>query len=213
MAQKRLQEKDVVIPYVQSGDGGEELKASIATLKNIGDWSGKVWVVGDSEPWFDDDPIVTYVPCASGINKWVGIQDALLKACDIQEVSEQFYYSNDDIYINDEFFSIPPMFRESIDEHVNTSDDGMYASTVYATKRLLRRTLPHGHEDIKNYETHTPLPVDKNKLGDALRTIQDIQNSGYMTLQLRTYYGNTENIGGEFYADGKGKTGLAITSS
>lgn len=210
--QKSDQQKDCVIPYVQSGDGGKELRRSLATLKNIGDWSGKVWIIGEYESWFEDLAGLMYIACPPNGNKWTGIQSALLKACNTPEVSEQYYYSNDDIYCHDEFFTIPPLFRESIDEQTEHSDDS-YSQSLIATKRLLMRQLSLDSKDIKNYETHTPLPVIKSRLREVLGTISAIQESGYMTLQLRTYYGNVENIGGEYYADGKGKQGLAITSS
>jgi len=124
-------------------------------------------------------------------------------------VSDDFYYSNDDIYIWDQFFHIPPFYREPIDEHADKVDS-LYSQSLIATKRLLIR---QGIDDVSNYEGHTPLPVNKSKLAETLSTITRIQDSGYMPLQLRTYYGNMWDIGGEFYADGKHKDGLAITSS
>jgi hypothetical protein len=201
---------DFVIPYVHSGDGGQELRKALATLKNVLDWSGKVWIVGDYESWFEDLSGLEHLSCPPGTNKWVGIQEALMKACKTLEVSEQFYYSNDDIFCNDQFFHIPPLYREPIDEQ--TKDvDGFYHQSLIATKRLLIRKL--GDRVVLNYETHTPLFMDKNKLATTLNEIKAIQDSGYMPLQLRTYYGNMWNIGGEFYEDGKHKEGLAITSS
>lgn len=204
--------RDVVIPYVRSGDGGQELRRSLRTLKNIGDWSGRVWILGEYESWFEDLVGLTFIAVKAGDNKFVGIQDALVKACNTPEISEVFYYSNDDIYINDAFLSIPPMYREDLSEQEATANS-FYAQSLAATKRLLERQKLFPEFQIVNYETHTPLPVVKKQLKATLEAIQKIQASGYMTLQLRTYYGNTWGIGGEFYEDGKNKEGLAITSS
>lgn len=200
---------DVVVPYVHSGDGGQELRKALSTLKNIGDWSGKVWIIGDYESWFEDCLGLTHIPCPPDGNKWVGIQAALTKACKTPEISERYYYSNDDIYINDQFFYIPPFYREPVDEQTKDSNDS-YSQSLIATKRLLMR---QGVKKVLNYETHTPIPIDKAKMLVVLNRIKKIQDSGYMTLQLRTYYGNMWGIGGEFYEDGKNKEGLAITST
>lgn len=218
MVQSRLQEIqqqekvtfDFVIPYVHSGDNGRELKKALSTLSNVLDWSGKVWVIGENEPWFMDMPNLHFIPCKPDGNKWVGIQSALTIACKTSGVSEQFYYSNDDIYIHDQFERILPMYRETIAEQTANSDDP-YSQSLIATERLLKRLSKI--EDVLNYETHTPLFVDKAKLASSLDNIKNIQHGGYMTLQLRTYYGNIWSIGGEQIVDGKHKEGLAITSS
>jgi hypothetical protein len=102
------------------------------------------------------------------------------------------------------------MYRESLDEHAEKSNNS-YSQSLIATKRLLKRSI--SINPILNYETHTPMPVTKTRLKATLEKIKQVQDSGYMTLQLRTYYGNVWYIGGEYYDDGKHKEGLAITSS
>jgi len=196
---------DFVIPYVHSGDGGEELRKALSTLKNVGDWSGKVWIIGDYESWFEDLEGLTHLNCPPTGNKFVGIQEALLMACNHEDVSERAYYSNDDIYINRPYASIPPLHMAWGDDYGENS----YGNTMTETYRWLQT---HGIEQPLNYEPHAPLPVVKNDLREALKiTLEHAKVR--VPLQIRSVYGNLYNIGGEFFVDGKGKDGWPITSS
>ena len=44
----------VVIPYVHTNDDGAELRYTLRSLKNIKNWNGEVYVIGDKERWFKD---------------------------------------------------------------------------------------------------------------------------------------------------------------
>lgn len=185
---------DVVIPYVRSGDGGQELRAALATLPNIADWSGKVWICGDYESWFEDLVGLEYIQVPSKENKFVNIQRALLAACDDERVSKAFYYSYDDCYVMRPFDHIPPLYREG------WQDDGFYGNTVLETRDwLLRAGL---WQDVKNYETHTPMPVDKALFKIALEVCLE-HAKRRVPMQVRTVYGNINGIGGELFEDQK----------
>lgn len=172
--------------------------ASLATLYHVADWSGIVWIVGDSEDWFPENPdaIIRYIPSPSVDDKFKNIQNALLRACKNPEVSEQFYYSNDDIYITADMPTIPPLYCGHID-----SDDvsDFYHQSYSATETWLER---HLEGPIYNYEAHAPLPVVKKDLEKVLTDLLELEKN-YITLQLRTMYGNIYTIGGDSFVDAK----------
>lgn len=192
---------DFVIPYVRSGDGGQELRVALSTLKNVGDWSGKVWIVGDYESWFEDLIGLTHLPSPRADIKWVGIQTALLIACEHPDVSERFYYSNDDIYVNVPFAHIPPLYKDT------WAEDDYYGNTVQETRKWL---MSQNISDPLNYEPHTPLPVVKTDFREILRYCLKHAETR-IPLQVRTAYGNFFNIGGELFEDKKSMHGEEIT--
>ena len=226
MVQKRLQNDkiskkevapwaasfDVVIPYVHSNDDGKELRAALATLYRIGDWSGKVWVCGDREKWFDDVDYIEYLPVPSLGDKFVNIQKALLAACNDERVSKNFYYSYDDCYIMRPFSHIQPLYREG------WQDDGYYGNTVYATREWLRANSTWVPAvKVLNYEVHAPMPMNKANLKPALEICIE-HAKGRVPLQIRTIYGNLYDIGGLPFEDkkehdGKKPSGDIISTS
>lgn len=194
---------DFVVPYVHSGDGGKELKVALSMLKNVGDWSGKVWIIGDYESWFEDLAGLTYLPCRSDGNKFHGIQTALLKACKHPDVSEQFYYSNDDIFITSPTPHIPPLYKST------WAEDDYYGNTVQETKKyLMSHNIVQGDEPL-NYEPHAPLPVVKADFKVALEVCLEHAKTR-IPLQVRTIYGNMFAIGGELFEDVKSMDGEKV---
>ena len=186
---------DVVIPYVRSGDGGQELRAALATLPLIADWSGKVFICGDYESWFEDLVGLEYIQVPSKDNKFINIQRALLAACNDERVSEQFYYSYDDCYVMRPFDHIPPLYRDGWQE------DGFYGNTVLETRDWLIRS-GEWYKEIKNYETHTPMPVVKRDFKIALEVCLE-HAKVRVPMQVRTVYGNIFGVGGVLFEDQK----------
>lgn len=191
---------DFVIPYVRSGDGGQELRIALSTLKNVGDWSGRVWIIGEYESWFEDLVGLNFLPSPRADIKWLGIQQALLVACKHPDVSQKFYYSNDDIYIVKPRLTIPPLYKNT------WAEDDYYGNTVQETKKWL---MSHNIENPLNYEPHTPLPVVKVNLRDSLEICLEHAQTR-IPLQVRTLYGNQFAIGGELIEDKKSMNGEEI---
>src|SRR5690554_3413219 len=99
---------DVVYVYKQSGNG-DELKHSLRSLRNLADFNGKVFIVGDSHTWFSND--ITHIPCPSKTrNFYLDAEEKWLKAISDERISDNFIAMNDDMYIT-ESTSLPVMHQ------------------------------------------------------------------------------------------------------
>lgn len=184
---------DVVIPYIHTQDCGMELRYSLRSLKNITNFSGKVWVIGDRELWFSPKinyinvPMIKHKPYYDQVNKMLSI---------INELPSDFIASQDDLYITSPTEIIAYKRGE-----LTGIGDGYHNRTKRYTAEVLSEL---GYENLLDFECHTPMLVNKHKFEQTLNMIADHPRKEL--LQWRSLYGNMHDLYGIPFEDAKTKT-------
>lgn len=142
----------VVYSYKRSKS--RELELSIESLKNIQEWNGKIFIIGD-DPQLDLD--YTHVPIKYDWGRKSGSKSndeycAYLTAADFLK---KFIIMADDIYILKEW-NIEHQNRGTLEEHAESRKQrGMYTRQLLRTKKVLEK---HG-KPVLSYEMHIPFLV------------------------------------------------------
>lgn len=193
--------------YKKTDDGGLELKHSLRSLKNIKNWNGEVFVAGHREPWMSEEVQIIKTPPGHFI-KQIDQQRRLWAIIHDKRVADDFLYFNDDFFIIDEI-EIEPYY------------DGLLTpiekkSSWKILKENTREYLEaQGVSEVFNYETHTPMEFNKQKLTTVLELLETEPKN---RMQPRTLYGNINEIGGKQFSDNKSEgselaTGRIISTS
>lgn len=186
---------DVVYVYKKE-NSGEELRYSMRSLKNITNFSGRVYVVGDKEDWFSDE--VTHIPARrrqgrvlDGANKWK-------IACETEDISSSFIAMHDDIYITEKT-RVKPLNAGS----ALTVDRNKYHNKlVLNTGKWLKEK---GINNPLSYSLHAPMIMNKKKRLEVHEMIKDTLEMK-LPLLARTVYGNLYIKKSEEVRDNKTKT-------
>jgi hypothetical protein len=187
---------DVVYVYKQSGNG-DELKHSLRSLRNLTDFNGKVFVVGDSHKWFSDE--IIHIPCPSKTrNFYLDAEEKWLKALSDERISDNFIAMNDDMYIT-ESTSLPVMHQGYIKD--NLSRISTHTKALMHTGEYLKSK---GIDEPLSYAGHVPMLMNKAKRLEVSSIVKPTLNTE-KPLLARTVYGNLFNIGGEYYEDRKSR--------
>lgn len=179
----------ILTTYIHTEDDGQELRTSLRSLQNITNWSGKLFVVGDSEKWFKN---ISYIKANRIHGKPYKDQIQKIKLA-LSYMPEVFIISQDDIYI-----CTPTTVGVYYLGELTNDVSSFHKRTKKNTKELLEYMgLP-----TLDYECHTPILVEKDKL---LETLYFILDSG-QNIQWRSVYGNMWNVKAELFEDKKTKT-------
>lgn len=180
---------DIAYVYINSKDGGMELKHSLRSLENITNFSGNVWLFGDKEAWFKQ---INHVAVRRIFGKpYLDQVMKMKRACEI--MPSQFIAMQDDIFITE---AVEPTVY-----YLGELKDDM-TGFHKRSKKLTKDTLLEMNLPILDYEAHAPMLVDRDKLLDTLNLI--IRSR--LNLQWRSMYGNMHNVKAELFEDKKTKT-------
>lgn len=182
----------ICLPYIKTQDRGQELRYSIRSYKNITNWNGQIYVLGDSEKWFNN---INHIPMRRMYNRvYLDQVMKMRKACDL--MPEKFIASMDDIYITEKT-EVGIYYQGGLTE----DGKGIHARTKLVTKRFLNDI---GITNPYDYEVHAPMLVERDKLREVLDLI--INHPMKISLQWRSLYANMHDVGGELITDAKTKT-------
>lgn len=188
---------NVVIPYIHTHDSGMELRYTLRSLKNIINFDGDVYIIGDRERWFTDK--VVHIPYKRMYGKpYLDQIQKMWVACIQEDIGDEFIAMMDDIYcleptkvgvyyVNDQLKSARPSFHQRTKEQT--------------AAKLHSMGLP-----TKDYESHAPMVVNREKLLATLNFMLKLMNTH--TLQWRSMYGNMHGIDAELFTDAKTKTSV-----
>lgn len=150
--------------YVCRSGENEELRYSLRSLeKNLPDVN--VWLIGDAPSWYTGNIVRT----KSVGQKYGVVRNSLKVLSETADISEDF------ILMNDDFFVMQPLEEVEV-WHGGLLWDGwrsrsrLEPHSVYAQYLLeTYKTIKHsGVKDPINYELHTPLPMTKTSLSEAI---------------------------------------------
>ncbi len=184
----------VVILYKSDGQGGLELHYTLRSLKNISNFNGQVFVVGDSEPWFKNITVIKAPQSTASPYK-----DVELK---MMAVINDVRVPDDFILLNDDFFTTTKTTVRDMHSGVITSGtNGYHNRAKQKTKEFL---IKRGIKEPLNYSIHVPMIMNKQKRLEVHYLIKPTLDG--VALLSRTVYGNIFNLSGEYYEDKKTKT-------
>lgn len=184
----------IVITYKRTQDNGQELRYTLRSLKNIKNWNGDVWIVGDKPDWIQN---VNHITGRRSHHPYIDQEYAMLAVLAEPSIPDDFIYSMDDVYV------VKPL--KIVDMHQGdylTSADkrGYHHNQKKVTCDWLNA---HGYTTL-DYELHTPMLLNKQKRMEIHNILKPTMNG--VMMKPRTLYGNIFSIGGDFYIDAKTKT-------
>ena len=173
---------DIVYINKFTEDDNIELRYSLRSIKNIKDFSWKVYIIWDKPSWCDN---VIHIQTEY---QWNRELDVLYKQ---QIIVYNTDISDDFIFMNDDFFVLKPTrlkyyktwtHEEYLKEKIN---DILYESDYYNNIKYVYKIF----WNIDNFETHTPIIYNKEKLRLLINKYFD-----YKSTILRSLYCNEYNI-------------------
>lgn len=181
-----------VVYVVGPGEQNEELRFSLRSLAaNL--VHDRVWIAGHAPSWVSRE--VGRIRTRQAGSKYRNSSGNLEAACSHREVSETFVYLNDDFFVLEPTETVPVLHRGPLAALRKRRLPGRPGAASYASGReetaaLLERL---GFREPLAYEPlHTPLPVRRDAMAEALDVGRPLR-----VLHYRTLYGNLAAIGGE----------------
>jgi hypothetical protein len=173
---------DCVIPYRRSSSG--ELIYALRSLSNIK--HGKVFIIGDN-PKLDN---IIYIPFQQTPNIAKNTLDIMNLACTHPDISENFIWMADDMFILKKLDKIP-IHHRGIYSAITRIYTGPRSFNFYVTRmKVTQRFLEsHGVKYPLCYELHIPFMINKSKWNKIAHLVKENYNK-------LSVYGNLNKIGG-----------------
>lgn len=163
----------VVIPYAKEFAQGKELMYVLRSIFANARFPGKIIIIGDKEDWFSEE--VTVIPHTRiSDNPQIDTIERLKVAIDSELVTDKFIWTNDDIYF------VSPVLLADIEvlkvKGILTPEsfNGTYRENMARTIELL------GGGEIPDFETHTPVLFEKEKLITLFEKYPELSTEGYL---------------------------------
>lgn len=180
-----------VVYTVRHGDRNDELRYSLRSLQNLP--HDNVWFVGYTPRWAKVNSIVTNQVATSYVNVLRNLQ----AVAENDDISENFYFFNDDFFVMKAMTSVPDFHRGDLTGHIRRQyrtfgENNGYGKMMEVTKAILNEW------DIGeplSYTCHCPVMLNKSNIRILAQRLQDTEYPG-AGLLLRTLYGNLFQVGG-----------------
>lgn len=174
---------DCVIPYKKTDS--EELRYCLRSLKNIE--HDKVFICGD-KPDFISDKVIYLARNQVGVTAQHDSELNLRLALSDDRLSEDF------ILFNDDFFALKKTELENYDngpiqDVIKRRTNKMFHKHNSYLKNTEQYLIKNGYRDIKSFELHVPMVMNKEKRYTISEDIINILKKGRVVLP-RTIYGN-----------------------
>lgn len=175
---------------IKKSETNIDLQYSLRTIaKNYPDH--KIWIVGYKPSWVNN---VGYIPVEQSKDKWKNSVNNIIKACENDEISDDF------ILMNDDFFAVKPKYDLDIviNSNLGTLDDAVkkysgkktpWAKAFSEVDNLLKKL--NVKKPYYNYEAHLPIKINKKKFLEviSLPEVQEFMKTNQV-LHKRTLYKN-----------------------
>lgn len=182
-----------LVYIVRQCETNEDLRYSLRSVAKFLPYN-RVWIVGHKPSWVTN---VNYLPVKQDQgNKWKNSVKNIIEACKCKDISENF------VLMNDDFFAIKPI--DDLEQSVNLSlgflKDAIIQQRAKTTTSGWGNAFIHVNDLLKslnieepyyNYESHTPLLINKTKYLEvmSLPQVQDFMQTTKV-LHKRTLYKN-----------------------
>jgi hypothetical protein len=193
-----LNEMDIVIP-VREGDSNESLRYCLRSIdQNMP--HRNVIIAGYKPKWIQN---VTYIaqPVVSQ-NKYRRVAMNIMAGAQAPDISEWFVLFNDDMFALDPVRELAPFHRGHMITMI-TSGEMAKAPKQRDSLLMTYNALTHaGKPAPLNYELHMPMIMNTFGLL-MLQPMLEAMKLKRAPIQLRSFYGNMHDIGGEEMEDVK----------
>lgn len=185
-----------LVYIVKPEERNEDLKYSLRSIDKFVPHN-RVWIVGYKPSWVNN---VGYIPVAQTGNKWKNSVNNIIKACECEQISDNF------ILMNDDFFAIKPvkniiesinvslgLLDNTLEERKNKKNDSSWGKAFGYVNELLESLGVS--KPYYNYESHTPILINKNKYLEIMELpeVQDFMKTSKV-LHKRSLYKNIDKI-------------------
>lgn len=178
-----------IVYFVKDGFGNEEFRFSLRSVcENL--QFNRIWVFGGCPK--DIIPDFRVRAEQVGKTKWDRVRNMFLMACENKEITDDFILFNDDFFVMQPTDKIEPLYRDTLENHINILPKGPYANLL----KTVKGDLENNGESTYSYELHTPFVFNKKKLHDLIMNTPELHCT-------RTLYGNIYKIGGRKHHDVK----------
>lgn len=189
---------DVIIP-VRTGTKPTELKYALRSLEKNLNGFGNIFIIGEQILSLRG---LKYLHCKDDKqSKWKerNIMRKIMTACKSNDVSEDFIFTNDDIYLTQEFDANNLPFYHK-DDLLGTmaKNNGDYRKSVNHTRKfLVDNNMP-----TLDFDTHFPIVYNKKKFSDTF-VCEKLNWEISFGFVIKSLYCNSNGIEGEFGGDCK----------
>lgn len=148
------------IVYICRKGENEELRYSLRSVaKNLPE--GRVWVVGYRPGWYTGN----FISVPDKSDKFTNIRNALKTVCNTPQISDDFVFMHDDIYIIEPIEELKPIYSGTLKQKLKILSKRSSNNTYYRkVADVYRHLISQGFDEPLNYEVHVPMPMNKEKL-------------------------------------------------
>ncbi len=168
----------------------EELRYSIRSVLKNAKFINNIWVVGAKPDWY----VGNFIAVKPVGNSFANVRENLKNVIDNDNISEDFVLMNDDFFIMENINSVSHYYGGMLSDrsmrHQELAGPNYYANMLMKTHKVLKQK---GIDKPLNYELHVPMLFNKTKLSQTIE----------QPFSIRSYYGNTYDLGGEDIKDVK----------
>lgn len=183
------------IVYIYKKSQSDELKYSIRSVEENFPFR-KLVIVGDRPEGIKPD---YFLGVDQLMTKGRNVVNAIYNIIEDSNISDDFWLFNDDFFVMKPIKQMTPYYNGELSDLISLLyrkfGNNQYVEIL---KRSLYELVDKGYS-IHNYETHTPLLLNKDKVKELIKVFNDL--SGF-----RSKYGNYFKIGGRNVADVKVST-------
>lgn len=192
---KRQNRIDVVY-FVKQSSTNDELKYSLRTVEK--NWPClRVWFCGGCPDGIKPDILMRLNQ--RGLNKWAKVRNSIIKVCENNEITEDFWLFNDDFFVmKKRKADFEPQYNGRIIDYIDRIKKRYHDSHSEYTVRLMNTidALEKAGFGTLNYEVHKPMLINRAKALEVLERFPEIGG-------FRSLYGNYWQVGGENQHDMK----------
>lgn len=175
--------------YICRQGNNEELRYSLRSLEKNMPY-GNVWLIGYRPEWYRGN----FIKLEDVSSKFENIKNCIKKITDIKEISEDFVLMNDDFFACNKINTIQVFHGGLLEDKIKRYKElRMSSKYIRLLEITMKDLLKYGIKNPLDYDIHTPMPINKNKLKETFP----------LAYFPRSGYGNIADIGGSMINDVK----------
>ena len=194
--QRKTKGKYDIVYFLKNSPTNEELRYSLRSVEQ--NWQYKsVWFYGGRPDGIMPDHHIRVAQ--RELSKWERVRGMLYKACQNDDITEDFWLFNDDFFImkphNED---MPPQYNKTLQDRIKNIEkrNGNIPTDYTLRLRHLIKTLKKANKGFLDYSVHKPILINRKKMLEVMNLFPDEPMS-------RALYGNYWEIGGESKHDMK----------
>lgn len=199
--------KTIIIPLTKSKIDYLDLKYCLRSIEKFVTGYDKIVIIGERPKGIKNVIFIPFSETLSEMHKERNILDKIKYACEIEDVSDDFCFWNDDFIVLEPTDITDYPFYHKGDLENATDSKSMYRHTMRHTLDYLKLSiggkLSGSHVVVPltlNYDTHCPIIYNKQKF---LSTFEGIDFDIPFGYGIKSMYANLNNVEGEYMPDCK----------